>query len=275
MNHCMHTKSLATLYFEKLDGLSWGAGVIVVVSIFIAFAIAGLFLVRKLASYKSLRAHHDVTGYIFANIGVLYAVLLGFTVVNVQQRFDKIKETTQIEASYLAEMFSDAAVFPEKERDRIRKTIIEYSESVMTQEWSMMAEGTESPHTAGTLKALMQSYYDLTPADNTQLSWYNESINKLNLLIQARLGRLMGTEESLGQEMWTLLISGGLVIIAFVWFFSIDNIYSHMIMASLMAASIAFLLFLIYSLDTAFTGQILIPPKSFEHIHHTFLLQSK
>ena len=45
------------------------------------------FLQRRLRS-EMLRRHNDVAGYLFSAVGVLYAVVLGFVVVVVWQKYD-------------------------------------------------------------------------------------------------------------------------------------------------------------------------------------------
>ena len=100
--------------------------------------------------------------------------------------------------------------------------------------------------------------------------WYAESITKLNELVNARLARLLGSEESLGPHTWTFLIFGGIMMVTFVCFFGLESLMSHILMIVTLATATAFLLFLIYSLDTAFTGEISIEPEALERVIHSF-----
>lgn len=254
--------------FRFIESLPWAFGALALVAIFVTFTVAGLYVVRNNFNHRGLRAHHDVAGFVFTNLGVLYAVLLGFTVVNVQQRFDKVKETAQVEASFLYQLYHDAEVLEEKERLAIREAIRSYGESVIHKEWHSMSEGKANPETQKALREIWKAYYDVNPSSQKQQIWYSESISKLNQLMSARISRLLGSEESLGSEMWTLLIIGGIVMVTFIWFFSIESFTAHLLMASILAASTAFLLFLIYSLDTAFSGDVTIPPEAMLRVLH-------
>src|SRR5690242_7230376 len=85
-------------------------------SIFLIVFITLLFLiifwiVRKKVSDVILRKHHDVAGYLFSIIGVLYSVILGFTVINVQQRYNKADETVYTEATIMTDLYRDAIYF--------------------------------------------------------------------------------------------------------------------------------------------------------------------
>lgn len=256
--------------FTWLEDLPWAYGSLIMIAIFIAFTIGGIFVIRKYIHFKKLQAHHDVAGFVFTNLGVLYAVLLGFTVVNVQQRFDKLKEISEVEAGYVALLYQDAEVFPEKNRIEIRDSIKKYALDVSTEEWNLMKQGEASLKAETALKNIWNSYYKINPSTNKEIAWYSESISKLNLLMNARLKRLLGSNESLGSEMWTFLILGGLAMVTFTWFFGVENLTSHILMASILAASTAFLLYLIYSLDTAFSGNISIPSFAIENVLKSF-----
>lgn len=257
-------------FFKTFEELPWILGVLLVIGFFILFTVMGIFIVRKYVSVKSLKAHHDAAGFIFANIGVLYGVLLGFTVVNVQQRFDTIKENSKIEASYLAELYRDSEVFPEKHREEIRDSLRKYGKSVVEEEWDMLVEGKPNPNTTQAVNNIWHAYYAILPADTREQAWYALSIDRLNHLMKVRLSRILGGEQSLGDEMWTLLICGGLALIVFIWFFGFENVALQILMGSILAGTTAFLLFLIYSLDTAFSGDVSISSEAFENVLKNF-----
>lgn len=256
-------------FFENIIGLSWISGAIALAAAFVVAVILAIVLVRKMISRKTLQANHDVTGFVFTNLGVLFSVLLGFTVVNVQQRFDKIKETAQVEASFLADLYHGAEVFSEKDMLLIRGKIKNYIHNVIVEEWPMMAKKEPSMHTIKALRELWSSYYKVKLDTEIQKIWYQESIRKLNQLVDTRLARILGAEESLGAEMWTFLFLGAVILVLFIALFGLENIRTHIFLGAILALSTAFLLFLIHSLDTAFTGTIQVPPEALERILKT------
>ena len=256
--------------FEYLENYPWAYAAIILSAMFVIFAIVGILIVRNTINRKSLKENHDVAGFVFTNLGVLYAVLLGFTVVNVQQRFDKIKDVAEQEAGYLSALYRDSEVFSEKNRHEIRESIKTYCFSALNEEWASMAHGESHPNTEKAFKNILKAYYKVEIANRKQEVWYSESVSKLNELMSARLARILGSRESLGSEMWTLLILGAVVMVAFIWFFSIESLTSHILMASVLAVSTAFLIFLIYSLDTAYSGNVSIPPEALQRALDNF-----
>lgn len=258
------------IIFKSIESLPWLLGVFCVVTIFVIFAISGIIFIRSRIHPDRLKRHHDVAGFVFTNLGVLYSVLLGFTVVNVQQRFDKIKETSEVEASYLAELYRNAEVFSEADRIAIRKSVKAYGESIINDEWHTMSEGKQNEDTSEAFKKVWKAYYSTHLTDSKQIVWYTQSVNDLNLLMSSRISRLEGGEQSLGTEMWLLLIFGGVLIVSFMWFFGLESLRTHILMTALLAAAIAFLLFLIYSLDTVFSGNVSLEPEAVRKVLSSF-----
>jgi hypothetical protein len=234
------------------------------VACFIIITFSSILFIRRHIHPKDLKAHHDVAAVVFANIGVLYSVLLGFTVVNVQQRFDKIRENTQIESGYLVDLYRNAEVFEEKDKTAIRKALIDYAENVVKIEWPKMSEYYVNWLGDKHLHDLWQAYYAVEATSTKQQQWYDLSISKLNSLMSARLARMLGSRESLGDEMWAMLIVGAFTMATFICFFGLDNLMSHLLMAGFLSTTTGFLLFLIYSLDTAFSGSLSISPDAME-----------
>jgi hypothetical protein len=77
---------------SPLDALFWS--LLIVGGITFA-AIAGALLVRRWVTVEVLERHNDVAGFIYAVIGVLYAVLLGFTAIIVWERFDEAQTNVE------------------------------------------------------------------------------------------------------------------------------------------------------------------------------------
>ncbi len=254
---------------EFFNSMRWGYATLLLIEIFIVFTIAGILLTRRFVSTQILKKHHDVAAVVFANLGVLYGVLLGFTVVNVQQRFDKIEEITQKEAGSLIELYRDAQVFPKDKEREIQKVILTYIDDVLRREWKLMEKRAIVYERSKAELAIWQVYYRLNPTTAKEKVWYRESISKLNQFNSHRLARLVGSRDSLGAEMWTLLILGACSLITFIWFFGLESVTLHILMASILTASTVFLLFLIYSLDTVFTGGVSVPPEAFIKALHT------
>src|SRR3712207_8130387 len=68
-------------------------------------AVAGLALVQRLVPATIREEHNDVAGFIYAALGVIYAVLLALVVIAVWEEFGRARVTVESEANALAEVF--------------------------------------------------------------------------------------------------------------------------------------------------------------------------
>lgn len=250
-------------FFYFIEHLPWGLGTVVLILMFLAITIIAVLIVRKCVDLHYLKAHHDVVGLIFANLAVLYSVVLGFTVVNVQQRFDHVREIAAKEAAYLIDLHGDSEVFLDEHHQKIKKALILYATSVIETEWPQLELGVPSIQTNEALKGIWRAYSNIEPKTEREKAWYALSLDRLNMLLDARLSRLVNAKESLSLGLWIFLISGAVILSIFVAFFGIERLSFHILMASILAATNAFLIFLIYSLDTIFSGDMSVPPDSF------------
>src|SRR4028119_988032 len=90
-------------------------GVLVVGGVCLA-AVGGLELVQRLVPAASRQQHNDVAGFIYAVLGVVYAVLLALVVIAVWEDFGSARETVEGEANATAAIFWLAHPLPEPER---------------------------------------------------------------------------------------------------------------------------------------------------------------
>ncbi len=76
-------------------------GVLVVCGASLA-AVIGLTLVQRLVPATIRKEHNDVAGFIYAALGVIYAVLLALVVIAVWEEFGRARVTVESEANALA-----------------------------------------------------------------------------------------------------------------------------------------------------------------------------
>src|SRR5215216_7353849 len=90
-------------------------------------AAGGLILVQRLVPIALRRQHNDVAGFIYAVLGVVYAVLLGLMVVAVWEEWNAATNAADREASELAEVFWVADRMPESEGHQIQELARSYA----------------------------------------------------------------------------------------------------------------------------------------------------
>jgi hypothetical protein len=84
-------------------------------------ALAGLELVQRLVPASSRQPHNDVGGFIYAALGVIYAVLLALVVISVWEEYQAASETVEQEANATAEIAWLGNRLPEPEGTHIQE----------------------------------------------------------------------------------------------------------------------------------------------------------
>src|SRR5215207_2966988 len=115
-------------------------GVLVVIGACLA-AVAGLELVQRLVPSEKRQQHNDVAGFLYAVVGVVYAVLLALLVIAVWEQYERALETVEGEADSVADIAWLAHRLPEPERHVLQEDARSYAQEVVDQEWPQMEQG--------------------------------------------------------------------------------------------------------------------------------------
>jgi Protein of unknown function (DUF4239) len=241
-------------------------------------AVAGLIVVQRLVPATIRMGYNDVAGFIYAVLGVIYAVLLALVVIATWEEFGRARITVEAEANALAEIFWLAHQLPQPEGRELQELARSYAEEVVEEEWPLMEQG-RTPLMESTretpsgwvliddIRATLQEYEPRTAAGE-QL--YAEGLDQVQRLADARRTRLVVAEESLPTVLWVVLIVAGIVVVGFAYLFGMENTRAHSLMVVALAGVIALVLFTIAAMDHPFTGAARVGPEAFELVLHRF-----
>jgi hypothetical protein len=231
-----------------------------------AAAVGGALLVRRVIGADVLSRHNDVAGFIYAVIGVVYAVLLGFTAIIVWEQFRRAQEGVELEANALVDLYRDSRVFPAEVRDRIETRLRDYTRLVVESEWPSMATGASDPRAWDAYNLLWRTYHEFVPQDDHQRTWYEHSVQHLNELGDRRRSRLLALDAGVPSIMWGVLLGAGAITIAFTFLFGTPNIRAQGLMTAALALTIGIVLLSILALERPFAGITRIQPEAFEQV---------
>ena len=94
-------------------------------------AVLGLLVVQRLVPSDRREEHNDVAGFIYAVLGVAYAVLLAFVVIAVWQDYETAQINAESEAHELAGVYFLSSRLPEPQRTRIQDLARTYARVVV------------------------------------------------------------------------------------------------------------------------------------------------
>jgi hypothetical protein len=243
---------------------------LLIVAVAVVVAVGGLVLVQRLVPTERRMQHNDVAGFIYAVLGVSYAVLLGLVLIAVWEKWDAADTITADEANELAGLFYWAHALPQPEGRHIQELVRSYDRVVVEEEWPLMAQGRSSPKAWDTLDELRGAILGLQPPKGAKHMGYDqmrysEMLEQLHDLGNARRERLLAAEQGLPPILWVVLILGGVITVGFTYLFGLENTLVHLIMVAALALIVSMSLFTVAALDYPFKGDIRIHPSAYEN----------
>jgi hypothetical protein len=228
-------------------------------------SVGGLLLVRKNVELATLEAHHEVAGFILAVVGVVYAVLLAFIVIVVWQQADAARTDADREATVLLAAYRDANALAEPGHD-VRPAIRRYAELVVNAEWDEMAvHHRESRATDRALNDVWTQFRAQEPQTRSDEAFYDEAVTNLHEVSELRRTRIADSGAELVGVLWAVLIIGGIISIAFTYFFGVHSLAAQILMVASLAALVGLVLAVIVSLDLPFTGDVAVAPTAMQN----------
>ena len=237
---------------------------ILIVSLTVLAAVAGLLLVRRLSALPLREEHNDVAGFIYAALAVAYAVVLGFVLISVWERHEEARVTADREGSELASVYWLANRLPNSDRRQVQDLVRSYAQVVIDEEWPMMQEGLSSPRAWPLMDQIRQSLQDFEPSTSTEEEVYAHGLERVDDLAEARRLRLLDADTHIPTILWVVLLAGGVITVSFTYLFGLKNTWVHTLMVAALTIVLTSILFTIYILDNPFAGDSRVSPEAFE-----------
>jgi hypothetical protein len=141
---------------------------------------------------------------------------------------------------------------------------------VVNEEWPLMKRGEASPKAWIILDEIRASIQELDPGTDTQRVLYDQGLQRVHDLADARRDRLLYAEEGLPAILWVVLGVGAVIAVGFTYLFGLESTTTHVLMVAALALIISLVLFTVAALDYPFKGDIRVGPEAFEHVLDRF-----
>ena len=230
----------------------------------VGLAWAGTVLLRRRTTAPTDEKHNEVAGFIFATVGVIYAVLLAFTVIIVLEQHLAAESAVSQEAAALITVAHDTSSFPEPARGQVHDQLRAYAQFVINDEWRTIDEGTlEREESRGALAAIntMWSIYRSRPPGQVD----PHTTDSLDNLSAQRAIRLQSNVAALPEVLWFGLLFGGVVAICFCLVLHMKNVQLHAALTALLTGLIATSLWMIVLINHPFAGDLHVSTDAFRH----------
>ncbi len=227
-------------------------------------SVVGLLFIRKWLQSTELKIHHDVTDPLSQVVAVMFAMLLGFMISNAMQRFETARSTVQQEAASLANIFNYAGAFQETEKKELRKLCIRYADQIVHEEWPLLSRRNVSVSTIKTYRTIWEKCVGYKPISQQESNVHQAALAALVDMSDARRLRIEALHNGLPPALWVVLLVGGLSTIIFTYFFGAQNAKLQIIMTAMVTFVISLNIYLLFTFDDPFEGDVMIRPTAFE-----------
>ena len=239
--------------------------VVLIVAIAVLVSLMGLALVRRMVPIGELAEHTDVAGYVYAIIGVIYAVVLALVVIAAWEEYRDARQAAVTEASAVLNLARAANGWPAGDREEVESALVAYAGQVVDVEWPAMARGDFGPTTETiTVNQIWQALNEADESAATKSASYEVALQQLDNLGEARRNRLLLGQEGLPTSMAVILVIGAVVTVGFAYLFAVANGRLHALMITSLAVLVVLLLLLQFQLGLPFQGVSAIEPTAME-----------
>ncbi|HWE91757.1 MAG TPA: DUF4239 domain-containing protein [Pseudonocardiaceae bacterium] len=234
----------------------------------VVVVVGGLVYTTQRFVPHAVRAeHNDVAGFVYAVLGVMFAVTLAFVVVNEWEAISTAKNNTFTEANELGALYWASRALPAAQGRDLERTTQQYADVVIDQEWSMLNDGGSSTE-ATNLVYQMRDEINALPTDSARnQTIYDQSLDHINNLAAARRARLNESGDEVPAILWATLILGAVLTVGYTFLFGLSKFWSHVLIAAPLAVLVVLALVVIGVMDHPFGGVVAVQPDAF----HIFL----
>ena len=164
-------------------------GVIIFIVVFVS--LGGLAVVRRTVPINELEQHR-CRGYVYAVIGVIYAVVLTLVVIAAWEEYRDAREAVANEANAVLNLARATNGWPAGDRDEVESALVAYARKVVDDEWPAMARGDFDPTADNvTVNQLWQALNNAEASATAKSASYEVALQQLDNLSEARGDRLL------------------------------------------------------------------------------------
>lgn len=195
----------------------------------------------------------------------LYAFILSFSMITLWGIYQNAETTVTKEAELALNMYRLSPGLPNS--GHFRYLLQDYVRIVKEDEWKEMDKGVFRTKMDSIDDRLWAELNAIRPKSPEYFSTYNNLIVMLAEMGERRLERLLLLDGSLYPQMWALIYLGGFLSLFGLFFTSTGQAKVQFISDFMMICMIVFTIYLIYELDSPFSGSLHIDPKAFNMVY--------
>lgn len=227
-------------------------------------SVAVLRLIRKRLAWEHQKENHEVAGFLFNALGLIYAVIVAFVIFISWTEYKDALNHCEKEADHLRIVYRNSKAFDQETQNRIKESVARYAELVVNEEWPLLGDGIASDKAKSVLVELWNIHIKMNGLDSpAKQIVLQSSMDNLSQSAEARMMRIAVSKKHVPSAVWIVILTGALTSVGFSLFFGTRDFRIQASLTSLFAMTNAIIMLLIFLLDHPFSGSAGIRPGIF------------
>jgi hypothetical protein len=247
------------------------------VSVFIVVVLSAVVpwllvrLIRRKWPHPAFKENNELVGFTYSVYGLVYGVLLAFTIVVAWQQYAETEKLVLHETTVLSQLWRDSVVFRPWVRDYIQKNLIAYAQSVVDDEWPAMGtRGQAHPKTEKIYEDLWAITYVFVAKTQIREHYMSHYLGLMNDLGGTRSLRILHSRMGVHSILWLVLLIGAVPTVAYPLLFSGRHAWVQVVIMGFIMLIVALGLLVTLSLQQPFSGEVRIQPEAFRQLLDSF-----
>lgn len=224
-----------------------------------SLSVTLVVLVAPHVRYEGSTQDVSSWGAFFTVFGVIYAIVAGFLLVTVLNRYSSLSQTIEDELNAI-ESIRDFLVYFGSDQDTaaqtLRRSLATYAKSIATVEWREMADPATPTNsdTSPELYNIMRTTADIQIHASRDSTVFSAMVACIADLAKLRTRRIALANERLPLRLRILLVLMSISLAAGFYLVAVESLPVHVFMASTLSVSVYLLYWIIEDLDHPFYG---------------------
>ena len=231
-------------------------------------AVALAWMLERIQSHRMRGKepeNHEMLGMTVEFVGIAYAILIGFVIVSLWDTQGAANDIVPNEAAALSDIGTLTRGMAPPDGAKVRAEIIDYSETIIDDEFELLREGDFSEKAETDAESLFDSIIGADTSTPLYASMQDKAIDSYKEFSDLRTKRLQIANDKLAGELWLLVLVSSLALILLVAAFQGTGRWD--LWASLIiAGTVGLVLFAMVALSYPFSGDVAVTPDAFVEV---------
>ncbi len=239
--------------------------ILIFVAVAVLLAVGGIVLLQRFLPAWRDESSSQVVLAVTAIVMTLFALLLALVVVDLHSSYKDASNNVSDEANSLNKIEQDADAFPDAQKGSVEKAVADYIVEVRDHEFPALRAGREDQRAEQRLLQISTALRGYTPQTQTQITFYDSAVSRVNDLVSQRQSRVAAAESSVPGTLVALVLVLGVMSIGTSVFLKTHHPGLDLILVVSLAAVVGLALATVLILEYPFSGSIAVSSDPLTH----------